>query len=92
MAAEPFQQHEAPEAPDAVSGASIKVDPSLADDTGLPAPPCPAPPGTSAQAAAEEIDAATGATPGVASACRELDMADSAEVARRLGIKPPGIA
>lgn len=35
-------------------------------------------------------DAATGATPGVASACKDLGFSDLASVSKRLGIKPPG--
>lgn len=35
-------------------------------------------------------DDATGATPGVASACKELGFSDLASVSQRLGIKPPG--
>ena len=42
--------------------------------------------------AAPSPDTATGATPGVASACRDLDMTSPAVVSERLGIKPPGIA
>ena len=38
------------------------------------------------------VDAATGATPGVASACRELGMASVDDVVRERGIKPPGVA
>lgn len=40
---------------------------------------------------AGDVDTATGATPGVASACRELGLSSTSEVARRLGIKPPGV-
>ncbi|MGN0073456.1 MAG: hypothetical protein ACI36W_06665 [Coriobacteriales bacterium] len=35
-------------------------------------------------------DDATGATPGVASACKELGFSDLESVSARLGIKPPG--
>ncbi len=62
-------------------------------DTGFAgaAPPVPGAPGVvAAKADDAEIDAATGATPGVASACKELGLDDTGSVAIRLGIKPPG--
>lgn len=37
-------------------------------------------------------DAVTGATPGVASACKELGLDDMASLGASLGIKPPGVA
>lgn len=43
-------------------------------------------------ASAEDADAATGATPGVAAACKELGMSSVADVTRELGIKLPGVA
>lgn len=48
-------------------------------------PPCP-PPGTC------DPDAVTGATPGVASACREFGMASVDKVVSERGIRPPGVA
>ncbi len=38
----------------------------------------------------EGDDEVTGATPGVASACKEFGMENSHEFAKSLGIKPPG--
>ena len=40
----------------------------------------------------DEVDAATGATPGVAAACRDLGMSALGDVVNELGIKPPGQA
>ncbi|MEG1246798.1 MFS transporter [Gordonibacter sp.] len=40
----------------------------------------------------ESIDAATGASPGTARACRDLGMSPVDDVARNRGIKPPGMA
>ena len=37
-----------------------------------------------------EVDCVTGATPGVASACRDLGMSQVEDVVRQRGIKPPG--
>ena len=37
-----------------------------------------------------EIDATTGATPGVSAACKELGMASLSDVIADMGIKPPG--
>lgn len=37
-----------------------------------------------------EVDCVTGATPGVASACRDLGMSQVDDVVRQRGIKPPG--
>lgn len=79
------------EQPDAVTGATSPADAAAALDPGqhggAPAapPPCP-PPGTC------DADAVTGATPGVASACRELGMSSVDSVVRERGIKPPGVA
>lgn len=39
-----------------------------------------------------DADAVTGATPGVASACKELGLDDMASLGASLGIKPPGVA
>lgn len=39
-----------------------------------------------------ECDTATGATPGVSSACRDLGLDSMDEVIRARGIKPPGVA
>lgn len=38
----------------------------------------------------QNLDASTGATPGVRSACKDLDMDNVDKVSERLGIKPPG--
>lgn len=78
---------------DAVTSATSLADAAAAlDPAGEKAPlPACAPPGVSA-ASAEDVDAATGATPGVASACRELGMASVDDVVRERGIKPPGVA
>ena len=46
--------------------------------------------GTSEAEFKKQIDARTGATPGVASACRDLDMDTVDKVSKRLGIKKPG--
>ncbi len=71
---------------DAVSHATNWADAfKVMDDgsAGAP-PPIPGAPG--------ECDAVTGATPGVATACRELGLDDMANLAGKLGIKPPGQA
>lgn len=39
---------------------------------------------------ADTVDAATGATPGVSAACKELGMASLSDVIADMGIKPPG--
>lgn len=83
--------------PDAVSGAtSWKHDAPIAPD--MPAP------GESFSAELEravkdrvdaegkDVDAVTGATPGVAAACRDLDMGSLSRVVDDLGLKPPGEA
>ena len=77
---------------DAVTSATSLADAAAAlDPAGEKAPlPACAPPGVSAASAG--VDAATGATPGVASACRELGMASVDDVVRERGIKPPGVA
>ena len=41
---------------------------------------------------ANTVDAATGATPGVSAACKELGMASRSDVIADMGIKPPGQA
>ena len=41
---------------------------------------------------ADAVDAATGATPGVSAACKELGMASLSDVIADMGIKPPGQA
>lgn len=41
---------------------------------------------------ADAVDAATGATPGVSAACKELGMASLSDVIANMGIKPPGQA
>ncbi|WP_251212299.1 hypothetical protein [Adlercreutzia murintestinalis] len=73
---------------DAVSGATDWASAFKAMDCGQAGdvPECPAPPG------APSCDAATGATPGVASACRDLGLDDMASVLTDLGIKPPGVS
>lgn len=49
------------------------------------APACPPP-------EISHLDVTTGATPGMARACRELDMESPKKVAEQLGTKPPGVA
>ncbi|WP_165170384.1 hypothetical protein [Adlercreutzia sp. ZJ242] len=44
------------------------------------------------KAADGEVDATTGATPGVSAACKEFGMDDSAAFAASRGVKPPGQA
>lgn len=82
---------------DAESGPTNWADAFKVMDTGFAgdAPPIPAAPGvgTGASSTSEddaEPDAATGATPGVASACKDLGLDDMACVTEKLGIKPPG--
>lgn len=41
---------------------------------------------------ANTVDATTGATPGVSTACKELGMASLSDVIANMGIKPPGQA
>lgn len=41
---------------------------------------------------ADTVDATTGATPGVSTACKELGMASLSDVIADMGIKPPGQA
>lgn len=90
---------------DTESGATDWAHAFAAQDPGTgPAPPAAPPPGrapkrrdivcaapVAGDAAARATDAATGATPGVASACRDLGMQSVERVARERGIKPPGI-
>lgn len=73
---------------DATSGATSWADAFKVMDTGdgPPPPAMPAPAGS----APDEVDAVTGATPGVASACKELGLDDIAAVVAACGIKPPG--
>lgn len=42
------------------------------------------------EGACGDVDAVTGATPGVATACKELGLDDMASLTETLGIKPPG--
>ena len=78
---------------DGESGATNWADAFKAMDTGQgsPSPPVPGAPG-GAPGSCESPDAVTGATPGVAAACRELGLDDMESLNRSLGIKPPGIA
>lgn len=39
----------------------------------------------------EDVDTTTGATPGVASACKDLGLTSPDKVSKQLGIKPPGV-
>ena len=52
--------------------------------------PAEAPQGCAPAGESGAVDAATGATPGVASACRDLGMSSVSDVTRALGIKAPG--
>ncbi len=76
---------------DAVSGATCwgEAFKSLDDGTAGTPPAVSAPPG---EAAHDEVDAVTGATPGVATACKELGLDDMGALQESLGIKPPGVA
>ena len=90
------------QATDAVTGATSRVeDAQLKDalDAATSATVDVATPATAsaddlfsadASPAAESIDAATGATPGVAAACKELGMSALEDVVAEYGIKPPG--
>lgn len=73
---------------DAVSAPTNWADAFKAMDDGSTgdAPPVLAAPGMTD----DEPDAVTGATPGVATACRELGLDDMDDLAGKLGIKPPG--
>lgn len=89
---------------DAESGPTNWADAFKVMDTGGgPAPPAmPAPAGSVAAAshddtagsttfdASQDVDAVTGATPGVASACKDLGLDDITTVAAAYGVKPPG--
>ncbi|MGN0077611.1 MAG: hypothetical protein ACI36V_02380 [Coriobacteriales bacterium] len=91
---------------DGSSGATSIASAAQLLDAGAAAPECAAPPGAAAGAAGSAAarrpsfavlkkvdgmeDDATGATPGVASACKDLGFSDLASVSARLGIKPPG--
>lgn len=74
------------EDPDAVSAPTNWADAFKVMDDGSAGAPPPTP------GAPGECDAVTGATPGVATACRELGLDDMANLAGKLGIKPPGQA
>lgn len=74
---EPRAQVGPDEVLDATSGASVRL---------------PAAVEVELVAEADAPDAATGATPGVATACKELGLDDMASLGRALGIKPPGVA
>lgn len=74
---EPCAQVGPDEALDATSGASARL---------------PAAVEAELVAEADAPDATTGATPGVATACKELGLDDMASLGRALGIKPPGMA
>lgn len=71
---------------DAVSHATNWADAFKEMDDGSAGAPPPTP------GAPGECDAVTGATPGVATACKELGLDDMANLAGKLGIKPPGQA
>lgn len=77
----------ADDAPDAITSATSWAEAAKALDA-AEASPCEAPP----LAAPPGIDATTGATPGVASACKDLGLTSPKEVSHHLGIKPPGEA
>ena len=87
------------EDPDALSAPTNWADAfKVMDDgsAGAP-PPTPGAPGERScrewdEQDSDECDAVTGATPGVATACRELGLDDMANLAGKLGIKPPGQA
>ena len=87
---------------DAISGPTSWADAFKVMDTGFAGtpPPVMGAPGQSSAALgspddienAEDVDAATGATPGVATACVELGLDDMEAVIKACGIKPPGVA
>lgn len=89
---------------DAVSGPTSWADAFKVMDTGSAGAPPPvlAAPGESSPGKAdpekadssegEDIDASTGATPGVATACKELGLDDMDAVLTACNIKPPGQA
>lgn len=61
-------------------------------ETDAPIPKRSSSPFATLKASGDDADASTGATPGVASACKEFGMDDSLAFAASLGIKPPGQA
>lgn len=71
---------------DAVSHATNWADAFRVMDDGSAGAPPPTP------GAPGECDAVTGATPGVATACKELGLDDMSCLVDQLGIKPPGQA
>ncbi len=75
--------------PDAMSGPTNWADAFKAMDDGSHGAPSPV---SAAPGAVGEPDAQTGATPGVATACKELGLNDMGSLADQLGIKPPGEA
>ncbi len=86
---------------DAVSGATrwmvddtCPVDPTVPYSGYDAAPPVPTgePPARRPAGTADDVDATTGATPGMSAACRELGMATVEDVVGQLGIKPPGVS
>lgn len=77
---------------DGASGPTNWADAFKVMDTGSAGAPPPVPGAPGVAATEEDADAATGATPGVASACKDLGLDDMACVAAKLGIKPPGQA
>lgn len=85
--------------PDAVSAPTNWADAFKVMDDGSAGAPPPTPGAPGERLCGEwgeqdsgECDAVTGATPGVATACRELGLDDMANLAGKLGIKPPGQA
>ncbi|WP_165054496.1 MULTISPECIES: hypothetical protein [unclassified Adlercreutzia] len=90
----------APPAMPAAPGAAPGAAPAEASLGSASAPEAAAPKATqrarspfaTLKAADGEVDASTGATPGVSAACREFGMGDSAAFAASRGIKPPGQA
>lgn len=73
------------------AGRSIELERKMGMEGHAPAPPSESRrPGQIE--AGYEIDATTGATPGVSAACKELGMASLSDVIADMGIKPPGQA
>lgn len=81
---------------DAESGATDWAHAFATEDSDTEALPFKTPPpGTvpeARQVRASATDTTTGATPGVASACRDLGLQSAERVARERGIKPPGFS
>lgn len=73
--------------PDAMSGPTNWADAFKAMDDGSSGTP---PPIAGAPGSTRDVDARTGATPGVATACKELGLNDMESLASQLGIKLPG--